>query len=412
MFLKKIKLINFQKHELFEADFEEGVNVIYGESNTGKSCIARAIRWIVFSDIQGDVVRKYGTDKTIVELVLDNNIIIRRIKSKTINSYQIELNGQLKEYNSIGKTIPEDIKNIFGMYPIKIDKEEINFNISNQITMPFLLADKATFRMKLFNKLTGNDILATVNQNINSNILSLNKELKVFKEDYDSNLSQLNQIKEIIKSDEIEFNKLKLIFQNFKERLNKYDKIKLFYSDYVNIQHNIKDLQGLNESIKIINDMHIRHLLLDINKYLKIKNIFFYIKNYEVESIKIKDMSERICILGNITLNNLKYSINKLVNINKKFNELKNIVYNVKQVKSKITEVIDIVQLKEKVLKYFNIKTLFEQYIGNQKYFNEYIKKVIDLTNLIDSLENDYNSKLFSNGTCPICKQNLKKEDL
>jgi hypothetical protein len=43
--------------------------------------------------------------------------------------------------------------------PIEVDGEEIYLNSAKQIAMPFLFDKPASFRMKLFNKLTGTDLL-------------------------------------------------------------------------------------------------------------------------------------------------------------------------------------------------------------------------------------------------------------
>ena len=43
--LQKVILENFQAHEMSVIEFTEGINVICGASDQGKSSVIRAIRW-------------------------------------------------------------------------------------------------------------------------------------------------------------------------------------------------------------------------------------------------------------------------------------------------------------------------------------------------------------------------------
>ena len=101
MYITELHLINFQKHEDLKLTFDKGVNVICGNTDIGKSCIIRAIRWIFWGEPKGDVIRKEGTKKTSVKVTLDNGAIIERIKSATSNVYKLTINNETKVFNSI-----------------------------------------------------------------------------------------------------------------------------------------------------------------------------------------------------------------------------------------------------------------------------------------------------------------------
>jgi len=177
--IKTLELSNFQKHEHLLLNFTEGVNVIVGSTDCGKSTIIRAIRWTFYPDqLRGEVVRKTGSKKTSVKVTLDSGIIIERIKTSTVNSYKLTIKGEEKEYNATGGTLPADIQDIIKFIPIEIDQDKIILNIANQIAMPFLLDKSGTFRQKLFNKLTGNDILDQAMQSLNKDILQVGRDEK------------------------------------------------------------------------------------------------------------------------------------------------------------------------------------------------------------------------------------------
>jgi predicted ATP-dependent endonuclease of OLD family len=152
IFITKLELENFQKHAHLVLEFVDGINIIIGDTDIGKSCIVRAIRWIFFNEPKLNI-RKEGTKKTSVKVWLNTGNIVERIKSDTVNAYIINEDNK-KRYDSINKTIPEEVRKILGIYPFEVDNEEIILNISNQISMPFLMDKSGTFRNKLFNKKT------------------------------------------------------------------------------------------------------------------------------------------------------------------------------------------------------------------------------------------------------------------
>ena len=74
MWIHQLILKNFQKHSNLTLDFFSEVNVLYGATDAGKSCVRRAISWVFFGIPQGDVIRKEGTKKTSVKVILSNDI--------------------------------------------------------------------------------------------------------------------------------------------------------------------------------------------------------------------------------------------------------------------------------------------------------------------------------------------------
>ena len=148
-------------------------------------------------------VRKTGTKITIGEIENDDGTIIRRIKSASINAYEIEKDEEIKRYDSFGRNMPDEVLNTLGCRLMDIDGDGLNLNISPQISLPFLLKESPVFRMKVLNKLTGNDILDSVVQSFNKDNLKISRESKVLEEDkedkekiYSEELIKLTEINE------------------------------------------------------------------------------------------------------------------------------------------------------------------------------------------------------------------------
>ena len=66
IYIKKLELINVQKHSHLVINLRNGVNIFWGKTGCGKSAIIRALRWILANDFSSDEIRKDGT-KRIVE---------------------------------------------------------------------------------------------------------------------------------------------------------------------------------------------------------------------------------------------------------------------------------------------------------------------------------------------------------
>ena len=182
MWIHQLILKNFQKHSDLTLDFISGVNVLYGKTEAGKSCIRRAFSWLFFGIPQGNVIRKENTKKTSVKGILNNGISVERIKSASVNAYILNIPGKKEQrFDSVGRKIPEEIQLALKTSLIEIDKETINLNIADQIALPFLMDESGTFRSKLFNKITGSEITDKVLQDLNKDILKISREEKIMK---------------------------------------------------------------------------------------------------------------------------------------------------------------------------------------------------------------------------------------
>ena len=60
MILKSIKLINFQTHQEVKLDLSPTITTIKGPTDSGKSSVLRALRWVCLNDIPGDEFIREG----------------------------------------------------------------------------------------------------------------------------------------------------------------------------------------------------------------------------------------------------------------------------------------------------------------------------------------------------------------
>lgn len=274
MYIKSIELINFQKHDSLTVNFTNGINVIVGSSDAGKSCIRRAIEYCLFNN-KIDGIRKEGTKKTSVKIILDNGAIIERIRTASINRYILTVNGEEKTFDSIGKTTPQEIKDVIGINPIEVDGEELWLNSAHQIALPFLFDKSPTWRMKLFNKLTGNDLLDKLFVQFNKDILRIGR-------DHKSNTERLEYLDKELETKEIEKEQLEAIHKTVKSQIEKLQEKQKRYDNYMKLL----DLQHNNE----MGLFHLKEQKTDIElpEAIEIEQLTIKITNLEARRTLLK----------------------------------------------------------------------------------------------------------------------------
>ena len=345
----KLEIKNFQKHANLTLDFTQGVNVIYGQTDAGKSCIRRALSWIFFNVPRGDVIRKAGTKKTSATVTFDDGIKVERIKSNSANAYIIHVKGEKKRFDAIGKNIPEEVLKVLKMTPIVVDNDKLVLNIADQITLPFLLDKPATFRSKLFNKLTGSDIVDKALQSLNKDILRIGKEERIEKKSVEEKKKQLEGLTKEKEKIGTTYEKVSKIFVNLKEKQEKYNQLK----DFLEKLNNIKNEIGkINESLKGIK-------LIDENIFINLKNSIDKLNNLSQllstlcdNKRELKDVNEEISRLRipDINIKELRKKIEKLTKLQKIITQLDDIKIANKKFTSKIENITK--QIEEDNKKY------------------------------------------------------------
>lgn len=291
IFIKKINLSNFQKHKNLVLEFDQNVNIIFGVSGVGKSVVRRAIEWCLFNkNIDG--IRKQGTKQTSVSILLSNGYEVERIRSSSINRYILKREDKELVFDACGKTIPEEIKTAINIFPIILDKNEVYLNSSVQISLPFLFDISPTERGKLFDRLTGNDVLSDTMVSFNKDIFNFSKDLK---KEEENNLLLSKQIKE----KEIQKEQIETIYRKGK---NLIDSIYIIWEKYSKLLE-IKDLITKNEEelTKVDNDLNsikipeIQQLQELIEKYSKLEIVrnALILNDKELEGVEssLKDLN-------------------------------------------------------------------------------------------------------------------------
>lgn len=375
-YLQKIILENFQKHEHLEVEFNQGVNILCGESDSGKTTILRAIDWIYFNGLKGDVVRKTGSKKTSVKVIhyndeLNQDVIVERIKSASINAYHLTVGNETKEFNTIGKEIPIEVQQALQVSLINVDGEKINLNIAKQQALPFLLDKSGTTRMKIFNTLTGNDISDKVLQSLNKDILATGREEKSEQERLESNKKELQEIDSQQKS-------LQQTYDNFSKQC---EKLKVKLEEY-------EQLSELNSR------------LISVNKKIKLAR-------EEIKSIQVVDTQT----LATLKERAEEYEI--LVNLHSKLKTAeKNIAYAKEELKNLKVPKIDTKNLLKKEEELKKLIKIQEKLVDLNEDIQRYEEKITKLDVKIEKETKEYHNLLKEHKVCPTCKTELDEKKI
>ena len=114
--INHISIKNFAIIENTEVDFNEGLNIITGETGAGKSIVIEAISLALGSRADSSYVRT-GTDKAVIQLVAtlnDEDIVITREISATGKNL-CKLNGEIVTLAQINK-VASQLADIHGQY--------------------------------------------------------------------------------------------------------------------------------------------------------------------------------------------------------------------------------------------------------------------------------------------------------
>ena len=143
--IQKIELSNFQSHQNTVLELDPGVNVIIGDSDSGKTSIIRALMWVLTNRPTGEAFRRNGSISTSVTIDTSDGAITR-VRSDRENLYY-GINAE--KLAAIGTSVPEPVSKVLNM--------DADLNLQRQLDAPFLLSCSAGEVAQRLNSVVGLD---------------------------------------------------------------------------------------------------------------------------------------------------------------------------------------------------------------------------------------------------------------
>lgn len=168
--IKVISIKNFQSHADSTLEFSDGVNAIIGPSDSGKTAIIRAIRWLVWNRPLGDEMRSNWGGDTSVEIVIDDKLCTR-IRTNKINRYILGTDALSKAllFDAIRQDVPEEVQKALNMNEI---------NLQMQLDSPFLLSNSPGEVGAHFNRIAHLDMIDIGTRNVQSWTRSIEQDIR------------------------------------------------------------------------------------------------------------------------------------------------------------------------------------------------------------------------------------------
>lgn len=304
--IKKVIIENFQSHKNTELVFDEGLNVIVGPSDQGKSAVLRAIKWVLYNEPRGNEFIRQGTSGAKVTIEISNGYTITRERTSSKNRYILEdENGQTSIYEGFGNEVPLEVIKAHGMPKVILDTDIRSIlNYGEQMEGPFLLSESGALRAKAIGRLTGLHIIDKV---IRDTAVDLRRESQTgerLKDEIKSIDERLQEYKdlEILEGNLIKSEEAIMEFEKLLKRVERLEALKNELKENNNEYAKTKDilsrLSGLDEC-----EEHLRNGELGLARLTLIEGIHKRVETAEagIEEMR-KVLDETITVNEGISL--------------------------------------------------------------------------------------------------------------
>lgn len=229
--IEKLVLKNFESHVNTTIEFNNGVFVLKGSSNSGKSGIFRALRFVILNEPSSDKFINYGADECSVALYV-NGHVIERVKARNNKKNQYIVDGEVLE--AFGVTVPQQVSDIIGINDINTEWQWDK--------KPFLISETGGYISQKFNDIMNLNLIDTSQKKMESIRRATMKDVegKVLELKYKN--TELDKYKDISKVEDL----IPLLTNEMEEHLKKEvmkGNISHFIKSYVDEESTIATIQ-------------------------------------------------------------------------------------------------------------------------------------------------------------------------
>jgi len=229
---KTISIANIQSHTETSLDLSPGVNVVTGQSDSGKTGIIRSLFWLINNRPSGETLRNWNSDISdpmAVEVVLSEggSIAINREKGKT--SYMLSYKGQEESFQAIKTDVPSEVSEVLNLS---------SYNLQSQHQTYFLLQDTPGEVARTLNELTGLSIIDSAFKKVSAKIRETTSKIESLKSDRDRGKEQLKQYDNL--------DSIRILIEDIERDTKELSKIEV---DRVKIINSITELLKIKERL-------------------------------------------------------------------------------------------------------------------------------------------------------------------
>ncbi len=441
-------------------EFSNGLNVITGNSDSGKTAIIRAIKWALFNEPRGDFFIREGSSDVSVTVFFNNGLIIKRLRGKSKNKYIMTTpSNEEYQFDGFGSSVPAEIVEAISMTTIPLGQNsKVILNIQDQLDGPFLLQESPSIKASAIGRLNEvnyiDDALRDVIKDNKGNA-QIERKLMGEKEKLESEIDEYKYLNDYIERSK----RLNEIISQIESTENTILNLQALENEFREITKDIAKIKMTLNALGSVDKLR-EYILLIENKNLKFKDYSTTLEKFNSNLIAIKEIESSLKKLSN--LENLEEDIknldrklleyNNLLTISENLNGIQNELGSLqkKLLNFKKIDGLDLTTISRKIDFLTNLNIVYEEYtdvtkrigIGNgylELFSNldscastvESIETVLerastvisikdklstisseivttngeveDITNKIDGIIKNYNLEISKSGLCPYC---------
>lgn len=281
---KSLDIEYFQAHKKTSLEFVPGVNVIIGQSDSGKSSTLRSLNLVVNNKPSGAEFCSWFAEKnpTKVAITTAEDSKVTRVRSASVNQYLID--DEVFKAFGAGEP-PAEVTDVLKMGSI---------NIAKQLDAPFLLSASPGEVARYMNQIAGIDKIDLALSNIastisgirsnskteESEIEKLQESLKQFArlDEFEESVAEVEHLFAVIAPLEVECQQL----ANLVSSIKKVQAEATETADWLRVEVRYAEVQSLVDELKVVEKEH-----------RELQQIVSAIKQLDV---KLKDCAELVSV--------------------------------------------------------------------------------------------------------------------
>ncbi len=196
--IERIVIENFQSHQktTIEPAIQGNLTVVVGPSDTGKTAIIRALKWLFYNTPNGIDFIRVGCKFARVSVFYESGHTVIRERSASKNQYKIIAPGveAPEVFEGFGNNVPLEVSEITGVRPVMIGDLDLNLNLAEQLDGPFLgKSVSAGARAKVLGKLAGTEEIDFAGKELGTDLYRKNQDIKSWTSDLASIATSIKQ---------------------------------------------------------------------------------------------------------------------------------------------------------------------------------------------------------------------------
>lgn len=434
--IKSVTLENFQSHAHTKIDFHDGLNIIVGESNNGKTAIIRAIIWVIDNQPLGTDFIMAGEDTCVVRIDYDDGTYIERGRTRKDTGYYkvgyYDENGNFKDqtYRGFTNAIPVEVANIHQMPKVNITKDiETHLNVLSQLDAPFLITESSQVKAAAIGRITGTHVIDAAVKDTNKKIRSNKVLIKDVDKSIKDTESQISALPDVSLMEKV-LTAYNTVIASIKASQFVIQKLESYQDEIEDIDRNIAGIKEEYSKCRVL--MSIQQLVDKATATFK-EVKFLDLKLEELSNIKIahqlytdtlKTNRAQVSMLPIINHANELYlfvsKVSKYVG-EKKMTGAEEII-----TRQKLDVANSTVSLTTALIKYIDAKKTIVSNIDNflsdyryvegrikevKKSATSYRKQIKAVTKQIAEVEKEKLQLILNEGICPCCGQPITSEE-